>query len=345
MSGIVRKIIKWGTISLVVMALIPGTISLVKKIYLTLNPPPPPPPTVKYGKLPKLIFPEMSASATPEYKLETISGGLPAMANVGNVYLVGVNKSRLLVLDRMTQKAKTVGLSRGPDELDERTYRYTSPSLPVDMIFDVITESFSYKYDWTSDKSVYTVYDVPLKDSAEKEAKSFFQRMGVLQDDLVSGPVKMVYLTATSSAMFPANSPYEANFVRVDLYREDKDKIKFVTAGGDTSPINITISGQTGEKRIAQANYYYSQVIGDDYATYPLKSVETAWKELISGGGFIAKRSTDNKAVIRRVYLGYYEANEQQSFIQPVYVFEGDGGFMAYTQAVDDAYVTDSPTK
>jgi hypothetical protein len=67
--------------------------------------------------------------------------------------------------------------------------------------------------------------------------------------------------------------------------------------------------------------------------------VDQAWKELVSGGGFIAKRTTENQVVVRKVSLAYFEANEQQAFLQPVYVFEGDGGFTAYVQAVDHSYI------
>jgi hypothetical protein len=335
-----RKAIKWGSISLVIMALIPGSIALVKKVYLMLNPPPPPAPTVRYGKLPALIFPESPSFATPEYKLETITGGFDPLPNVSKVYLVGINKSRLLVLERMTQKAVISELTEGPAQLDDRTYRYINPKFPIDMIFDVITGSFSYKFDWTSDKTVYTTFDVPIGNLAITEAKAFFQRMGVLQEDLTNGTTKVTYLAATSSAMVPANSPYEANFVRVDIFRNEKDGWKVVTVGGDTSPTNVIMCGLYGQKRVVQGNYYYSQVVGEDFATYPLKTAADAWKELVSGGGFIAKRTIENKVVVRRATLAYFESNEQQGFLQPVYVFEGDGGFMAYVQAVDSQYVT-----
>ena len=113
-SVVARKSIKWGTIGLVTMALVPGTATLLKNIYLLLNPLPPPAPTIRYGKLPKLIFPEASNSATPEYKLETVSGSLPALPNVAKVYLVGINRSRLLTLDRMTARVNQIGFVDEP---------------------------------------------------------------------------------------------------------------------------------------------------------------------------------------------------------------------------------------
>lgn len=348
-SAVARKSIKWGTIVLVIMALIPGTISLIKKIYTMMNPPPPPPPTVRYGKLPRLMFPLSPNFATPEYKLETVTGSLPAMPNVAKVYPVGINKSRLLVLDRMTARATQVSLTNEPIQLNDRIYRYTSPQGPIEMIFDVITESLSYKYDWTLNKIAYQNTPVPIGDSAINEAKRFLETLGALPEDVANGQTKMVYLAATASAMVPVVSPYEANFVRVDFFREKKEEkipgisqavsMNFVTVGGDTSPINVIISGSQGPGRVIQANYYYSQILGEDFATYPLKPVNNAWQELISGGGFIAKRTSENKVTVRHVSLAYFEANEQQDFLQPVYVFDGDGGFLAYVQAVDESKI------
>ncbi len=325
--------------ALIIMALIPGTIGLIKKVYLMLNPPPPPPPTVRYGKLPKLVFPEAPNFATPEYKLETISGGLPALANMGRVYAVGINKSRLLTLDRMKTRAQSLGFKDDPVELDERTYRFSHPAAPIEMIFDVISGAISYKYDWTRDKSAAKIYNVPIGDGAVSEAKSFLRKVGALSDDINNGTSGVKYLVATGSAMMPAVSAYEANFVRVDLYRADKDGMKMVTVGGDSSPVNIILSGQTGDGRTIQANYYYSQVLDDDYATYPLVPVTDAWNNLVAGGGFIAKRTSNNQIVIRRVSLAYFESNEPQKFLQPVYVFEGDAGFLAYVPAISPSQV------
>jgi hypothetical protein len=338
-SSMARKGIKYGVVGLVIMAMIPGTISLIKKIYLTLNPPPPPPPTVRYGKLPKLDFPEAVGFATPEYKLETISGGLPSLPSVGKVFAVGINKSRLLTLDRMKQKAKTVGFDNDPIELDERTYRFLHPSAPIDLIFDVISGSLAYKYDWTRDKKTGSVFDVPIGDAAATEAKRFLERLGTLPEDLNSGASTVRYLAATESAMVPSPSAYEANFVRVDIFRADKDGLKIMTVGGDTSPVNVILSGQTAEKRVIQANYYYSQVLDDDFATYPLKPINASWEELIKGQGFIAKRTTEKSVTIRRVYMAFYESNNRQEFLQPIYVFEGDLDFRAYVSAISPSYV------
>ncbi len=345
-SVMARKGIKYGIIGLVVMAMIPGAFSMLRKIILAFNPPPPPAPTVRYGKLPKLMFPEVPNFATPEYKLETITGSFPALKNTGKVYLVGVNKARLLVLDRMKARMRTVDMNPEPVQLDEKTYRFLHAKEPIDLLFDSITGGFSYKYDWTTNKAIYTSRDVLIGDQAIARAKSFLQKLGGLPIDLAKGDgknglINVTYWAATNSAMVPAVSAYEANFVRVDLFRDNKDEMKIVTVGGNTSPVNVIMSGLPGTLETVQANFHYSQILDDDFATYPLKSVETAWRELVSGGGFISRRTAEKTVVVRKASLAYFEANEQQLFMQPVFVFEGDAGFVAYVQAVDPSYVTD----
>jgi hypothetical protein len=89
---------------------------------------------------------------------------------------------------------------------------------------------------------------------------------------------------------------------------------------------------------VVQANYQYSKTLDNDFATYPLKSIVSAWNELTGGGGYIAKRAGSN-VTVRKAYLAYYESNDPQDFLQPVFVFEGDGGFMGYVQAVDQGFV------
>jgi len=337
-----RKGIKYGTIILVVMALIPGTVGLLKKVYLILNPPPPPPPTVRYGKLPQLNWPMNPNPASPEYKLETISGGLPGnLPNVGKVYVVGINKSRLMTLDRMSARAQAVGFVSDPVQLDERTYRYVNTKAPVDMIFDVISGSFSYKLDWTKAGSAGTFFDVPIGEGAIAEAKSFLQRLGQLPTDLEKGQGKVRYLTATGSAMLPAASAYEANFTRVDLFRDKKDDLDVVTVGGNTSSVNVVMSGQSGVNRVVQANFAYSQTVDNDFATYPLRPVQQAWNDLLAGKSFIAIRTSENTITIRNIKLGYFESNDPQEYLQPVYVFEGDLGFIAYVPAVSSDYMTE----
>ncbi len=340
-SKVARKAIKFSAIGLVVLMILPFVFRAASKWWLNLNPTPPPPPTVVYGKLPNLNFPTSEEIATPEYKLETISGFLPSdLPTVGRVYVVGVNKSRLVSLDRIRGIARTLGFTTELAQLDNQNFKFVHQNLPAELRFNIITWQFAYRFDGTSDKEVYVnKAQNPQGNPAIGEARDYFQKIGLLPADLVAGIAKYKYLAATNSALVPTESFYESGFTRVDLFRADKDKLKVLTPEGDSgSPVNIIFSGVGGQKRVLQANYYYSMTVDNDFGTYPLKTVQEAYNELVQGQGFVARRAS-TKVTIRRASLAYYESAEPQNFLQPIFVFEGDGNFMGYVQAVKPEYL------
>lgn len=337
-SYFARRGIKWGAVGLVIVMIAPIIFRGIKSLYLALRPPPPPPPTVRYGRLPKLEFPNTMEGDKPTLRLETIEGNLPGLPTIGRVYVVEINKSRLLELDRIRARVRTLGFINEPEKIDEQTFKFVHPTLPVEITFNIISNSFVYKYDWALDQSLYSATAVPNKEQAILEAKNFLQNLGSLAQDLAVGEAMHTYFAAQPPVMIPTVSLSEANFVRIDLFRAKKDDLRFVTTGGDTSPVNVVFSGSTDRgKRVVEANYAYSRVLDEDFSTYPLKTVEQAWNELQQGGGYIA-REAGNQITVRKASLGYYESGTPQEFIQPVFVFEGDGGFMAYVPAVTPEY-------
>jgi len=336
-----RRGIKYGAIGFVVIILTPIILGGIKKLYLILRPPPPPPPTVRYGKLPALSFTRTDPNYSPSYRLETVDGKLPQLPNVGKVYLVDVNKSRLKELDGIKAKAKILGFVNDPTSNDDIVFEFKHPTLPATLIVNVIYGSYEYKYDWTIDQALYSGQNPPAQDRAFLEAKGFFQSLGILSADLSSGTPKTTFFQAQPPEMLPSRSLSEANFVRIDLFRANVDNLPFITPAFTTSPVYVIFSGSTDrDKRVIEAQYAYSKTLDKESSTYPLKGVDVAWQELQEGKGSIAVRSlATGEVVIRKIYLAYYESRDPQEFIQPVYVFEGDGGFVGYVPAVASAYL------
>ena len=255
------------------------------------------------------------------------------------MYLVGINKSRLLELERMKARARSLGFTNDPIKESDHIYRFGHPTLPARLTVNLISGGFVYNLDYLNDKVQFESVTLPTIEEAGRLAKNFFSTLGALPDDLAQGVVKAEYLIATySGEMKQAPSYSEANFVRVDIFRANRDKVKFVTPGGETSPVNILFSG-IGErnKGTVAANYQYSMIVANDAATYPLKTSDQAWSELTQGLGYMPKYFST--ATVRNAYLAYYESDGPQDFIQPVIVFEGDGGFLGYVQAVDLKYI------
>jgi len=104
--------------------------------------------------------------------------------------------------------------------------------------------------------------------------------------------------------------------------------------------ISAIISGAfTGNNSIVEIDYYYHEVDYLTFETYPLRGVKSAWKLVQAGEGFVASGQNLDRAVVRSVELAYFDDFEYQAFLQPIYVFKGDDGFIAYVSAVHPNYI------
>ena len=79
----------------------------------------------------------------------------------------------------------------------------------------------------------------------------------------------------------------------------------------------------------------------ETFATYPLRSVEEAWNDLNAGLGYIANPGStgSNLINVRKIYLAYYYSDNPSNFLQPIYVFEADRGFIAYVSAISKEWL------
>lgn len=336
-----RKIINWTIVAVITIVLAPIFLKGAGLIILALNPPKPPPPEMRYGALPQVIFPEVANATKPNLVLETKTGDLPKFPNQIRVYPIQTNKLRLLEIDRIKTRARSLGFTTEPEKLNDHSYKFKHPTAPIELIVDIISNGLSYKYTWATDQSFYANSNLPSRDEALNQAKSFFQTLGVLPSDMASGHVKYSYFVSLPGGTLKSTPQLEANVIRVDMFRSDieidKIKYKVVTPFYITSPVNVILTGLSGNKKIIEAAYNYSALLDaeKEYSTYPIKTVQTAWEELRGGGGYIAHIDNPVQTVkIRNVYLAYYETEAGQQFLQPIFVFEGDEGFAGYVTAI-----------
>ena len=105
------------------------------------------------------------------------------------------------------------------------------------------------------------------------------------------------------------------------------------------------VTGESsGPKQVIAGEYHYFPVDEGKFSTYPIKTSQIAWDELSAGGAFVASpggNSEGGAVTLRRVYLAYYDAGGYTEFFQPIVVFEGDNGFVAYVPAVTADYIGD----
>jgi hypothetical protein len=338
---VARKTIKYGIF--LILFLIIGRIFLDAgiKIYKKVFPTPTPAPTVKFGRLTPIPFPKNGVTANIIYTLETPDGGLPTdIPTQAKVYFMPKTSANLLSLDAAKSKASALGFSANVQQASETVYKFTNRNYPSTLQMNIITSTFSISYDLIADESPINAKP-PVAEVATSNFKSFLEDANMLPIDL-TGPTTHDFLKISNGELTSAISLSEANFVKINLFRKDYDNLPSMTGNPNQGNVWAIISGSRNQaQQIIASEYHYHAVDESQFSTYPIKTPTDAFAELQSGGGFIASLGLNKDGdtlKIRRVHLAYFDPDADTEYFQPIYVFEGDNGFLAYLPAVTADY-------
>lgn len=338
-----RLVVKYGSIALVVM--IVGRVFLTSLIafWKVINPPPPPPPTVGFGRLPALKFPSQSAEEKPaRYQLETPSGGVPKFSDRAKVLLMPRSTANLLADQRAKEIAATYDFVFAPEVFGNDIYRWRkSQPLNTQLEMNIFSHHFTLKTDFESRPELLAQNELPDDYDAVETVKQFLSRADLLSKDIATASGEIVYLKSLGGELAPAVSHSDADFIQVDLNRVPIDgRYRMYGPEGYKGSIHAIVSGFfSSAKNIVELDYSYQSADYQQVETYPLRNPQQAWKILQSGESYIASGQDLEKVTIRQVELGYYEAAQEQEYLQPVYVFIGDDEFLGYVPALDPTYV------
>lgn len=338
-----RRAINWTILGIILYFCLRILWFILVAIYMWLFPPKPPPPNHAFGVLPKLSFPQ---TATPsvelKFKLETIEGRVPEASATGTVYFMPKQAANLLALTRTQNFAKKLGFETEPTQEKKNIYIFKDNTLPLrSMRFDIVSGNFSIRYLWEMDTSIFEEKFLFTDRQARDNSLAFLKSNNLLTTDLVGGYQLTSYLRMVNNQLVPAISYAQADVIRTDLFRADVNSMKIYHAKPKESNLFFAYSGaNTDKKKLLLLQYTYWPIDPNTTGTYELKTSEDAWNELIKGGGYIASYpSQGSTVVVRRVTLGYYDSLEPQTYLQPIFVFEGDYDFTAYVQAVSPEWI------
>ncbi|MBI4035243.1 MAG: hypothetical protein HY381_02500 [Candidatus Chisholmbacteria bacterium] len=336
-----RRTIKWGSIILLFLIVFRWVWNAFWAYWIAKHPPPLPPPTVAFGQLPAINFPE-SPFSNLTYRLETITGTTPDLGDRAPVFFMPVTRPNLLALQRATDQANLLGFTNPPEKLTDTHYRWTITSpLTTTLEMDIIHGNFVLDTTWQQDPEILGPKSLPAETQAVLEAQEFLSDAGLLAEDLKNGRTHVSFWRISATDLIPAPSLSEADFVRVDLFRQNRDEGQILTASPTDGIVQIIFSGATTRgRRIIKVSYNYFPVDYPQSATYPVKSSAQAWEQLKAGQGFVASfTSITTEVTVRKVTLGFFDAPTPQTFLQPIYVFEGDNNFVGYVPAVSSDWV------
>lgn len=311
----------------------------------TFFPTPAPPPTVAFGKLPKIVFPHTVTDITFAFSVDTVTGSLPVFPDRATVFKTVMKDSSLFDLDRAREKVASLGFSfdgygdiASESALSPILYEWkNNDELGKKITMNIITNNFVLTSNYLTDNDVLNPPSFPTESDAAGRARQSLTAMSLLPTDLDDSKTRTELLQISNGGLIPASSISTANIVRVDLFQKDLDKLGVVYAHPPYSSMNFLIGGNDYLGDIVQSSFIHQEV-GKETATYPIKTATQAFDELQQGKAYVATYyGTDKTMPIRKMYLAYFISEDNQDYIQPVIVFEGKDGFIAYIPAITDS--------
>lgn len=305
------------------------------------HPDPPPPPTAGFGILPALSFPTQLASEKPtKYVLETPTGKFPSFEDRAKVFLMTHPEPSLLADETAKKTAEKLGFSGEPEVISSAFYRWTQTEpLVATLDLDINTLHFSLSTDYLSRPDLLYSKQLPTNFDAVRDVKGFLSSASLLPSDVATSSGTIQMLKAGASGFTPAVSLSDATVLQVDLHRSPIDDLYPIFTPEDNKGTISAIVGVGGIRNsILSFTYAHHTVEYSQVHTYFIRSPDSAWALLKAGEGYIANKGKTDQATIRKVELGYFDTPEAQSYLQPIYVFSGDDGFLGYVPAVDPKY-------
>ncbi len=329
-----RQFVIWGVIFLLVLIFGRVLLRFSVDTYSRLNPPPTPGPTMGFGRIAQPAFPSQLQEDRPEaLEIGTIGNRLPSMPSQMPVYFIPLSTPNLIALDRAREKASNLSFILPPEKVSNDIYRWRqSQPLAASLEMNIITGTADMNVDWASSVTLLNERNLPSRDTVRSRTRELMRQVGVVQSDVATAEPEITYVRALAGEIRPVASVSEADFVVANVSRVGPLGIPTVTARRDRGVISAMFSGSrlSGESVLQFRSDYYP-VDWTTFHTYPMITAAQAWQLLEAGSGYISSPLPEGKntAIIRDVYLAYYEPSTPQNYYQPVYVFDGDDNFRA----------------
>ncbi len=336
-----RRIIKFGGISLIGIVLLWNITVFLAKVYKNSHPEYVP-PTIGYGILPKITFIEKKYEQK-NFIFELPNDEIPKFEDQSRVYVIYRPNTTFLSLEEDKKTAAGFGFTSQPIEAEGKPglYMFLDNTLNKTLTVNVLSGDFELKYPYLSDQLLLTVENLPTKNQAIEIAGDFLSRGNKLTESLINGEKKVSYWKIQDGIIKAVKTPEEANAVRVDIFRDKINNLKVLSSNFDRATVSVLISASKSEgRKIIEFNFKDIVFNKESYETYPIKTTTEAIESIKSGNFWTAIDVQSTDVVIRKIYLAYFEPHIliNSNFLQPIYVFEGDDGFVAYVPAIKSEY-------
>jgi hypothetical protein len=339
-----RKFIKFFLIGLLAIIILVPSVKAFGQYWRKTHPEPPPPPNAAFGKIPSPKFgsPNYPAEGL-SFQLQTAEGNLPNLGTQARVYFVTILDSKFFDEEKTRRKAASLGFNQEIGKIGATRLAFNSSQTNATLKMDIINNNFEISYPYQNNL-FFISQPGPDQSQALKNVQNILSQAEMWSEDIDPQKTHFILLKydQASQKFVIANSLSESQLIKVNLRRADLDSLPIMPPSPDESNISFIVSSEPGGSRVIFGKHILYPISYEKWGTYPIKSSVTAWEQLQSGQGFIARlgnNSPKNPIIIRSIYLAYFDPESPQSFLQPIFVFEGYNDFLAYLPALDPSYL------
>lgn len=297
------------------------------------------PAFVAFDKIPKINFTEGTVPlAGMTFKVETISGQLEELQTQAKVFGIKAPVPSFGDLGDSNELAMRAGFTVPPIHVTtEKAVYLDGQDKTKTLEKELISGNIFINSDYLNNPEVLRSQP-RSEDQAKGQAVAILTRLNPDTSFFPPDKMEAVKLRADGDNLIEAVSLSQANIVQVNFYRSDIDKIPVVYPNYKKPKVRILVT----DLGVVAAKVSVSNIQLHKFSTYPLKGVKAAFEDLKKGEAILNKNPESLDFPIRKVSLGYLDFDAYQPFLQPVYVFESDGGINAFVSAVDKKWILGS---
>ncbi len=300
------------------------------------------PPTIKYGVLPQIKFKSKEIDKTVKYTLNTKNGDLPAdLPRKLPVYTYKAAGYAYSAGKKAIDDAALLGF--GPEDLTTDlkgdVYRWRDIGSNAFLEIKINTLDMIMQNDIKTKPQFYTGTGLS-KAAALTIAKNILRSLGRLDKAQYEKGRAIVALGKyAGQTIVETNLSGEAQVAIVDLFRDVND-YPIVTPEFYKGLLRIWVripSKETSVYNYPNLDVHYRELNTGQEATYPIITAQEAWTQIQDGNGVVASVKPKNanpfiaytygkidNVFINNIYLAYYDTeSSDQTYLQPIYVFEG----------------------
>lgn len=297
-----------------------------------------------FGIVKKPFIKDATSEASLNVVLDTIQGQAVTATETAKVYFIPPTTPRFGYRQKAFLMAKTLGFDTEAAKYKLIDKIATFEDQRSRLKIDISNFNFSYEYDFTQDEELFSGAYIPSQREIENKAIDLLKAVGRYPDELARGKTSARYFLyqPADKALIPVKRPQEANVVEIDFYRPNIDEFDIVSERFFSSQNYVVMVFRQNESKIIKTQVQFFEKSDEQVGVYGLKTGDKAFDDLKSGKNLIVSGSSRTGEVkIKTMFLGYLDPSTYQEYLQPVYVFLGEGDFVAYVSAVVDQYSAD----